>query len=288
MCKNTSKLADFNLIFPTNESAVYYFKGLREQQGLYCRDCGSSGHKWIEKKKMWQCLSCRHRMSVKVGTFMENSKMSELDWLRMIFFMMLTRQSMSALSLQSILGFSRYETVWYMLQRIRNAMGTENRRSLFQGKCDPLTMHNRKFELRFKSNAMVDRLREISLTVGNNHGSKNEMFLLAHPGLIKVNDCIQEEKGEYRYRYRSVKTYTHLAYSQSLNEGKPSKKTAKWIKNVLFNLECKLKGIHHFVMPYYLQLYIDEFVFRYNLRDESQIFKIAIETLIRPFGHDCG
>ena len=114
------------------------------------------------------------------------------------------------------------------------------------------------------------------------------MFLLAHPGFIKVNDSIQEETGEYRYRYRSVKTNTHLAYSQSLDKGKPSKKTAKWIKNVLFNLECKLKGVHHFVMPYYLQLYIYEFVFRYNLRDESQIFKIAVETLILPFGHDCG
>jgi hypothetical protein len=41
-------------------------------------------------------------------------------------------------------------------------------------------------------------------------------------------------------------------------------------------------------MPYYLQLYIDEFVFRYNLRDESQMFKVAVETLIQLAGHDCG
>ena len=73
-----------------------------------------------------------------------------------------------------------------------------------------------------------------------------------------------------------------------LAEGEPSKKVAKWIKNILFNLDCKLKGVHHFVMPYYLQLYIDEFVFRYNLRDESQMFKVAVETLIQLAGHDCG
>ncbi|MBI1266601.1 MAG: hypothetical protein GC193_04120, partial [Cryomorphaceae bacterium] len=86
----------------------------------------------------------------------------------------------------------------------------------------------------------------------------------------------------------SVKTNAHLAYNQSIDKGKSSEKTAEWIKKVLFNLECKLKGVHHFVMPYYLQLYVDEFAFRYNLRDESQTFKIAVQTLIRSFGHDCG
>jgi hypothetical protein len=73
-----------------------------------------------------------------------------------------------------------------------------------------------------------------------------------------------------------------------LDEGEPRNKAAKWIKKILFNLDCKLKGVHHFVMPYYLQLYIDEFVFRYNLRDESQMFKVAVETLIKLAGHDCG
>ena len=288
MCKNKSKLTEFDIIFPTNESAVNYFKCLREQQGLSCRNCGSSAHKWLEKKKMWQCLLCRKRMSVKVGTFMEHSKMPERDWLMMIFFMMLSRQSISALSLKSILGYSRYETVWYMLQRIRNSMGAENRRSLLQGRSDPLTLHNQSFELRFRSNAMVDRKREVSLTLDKSRNSKNMIFLLAHPGMVKVNGCDMEEVGEYRYRYRSVKTNTHLEYTQLIDKGEPSKKAAKWIRNVLFNLKCKLKGVHHFVMPYYLQQYLDEFVFRYNLRDESQLFKVAVETLIRFAGHDCG
>ena len=237
---------------------------------------------------MWECLHCRKRMSVKVGTFMEHSKMSERDWLMMIFMMTFTRQSISALSLQRILGYSRYETVWYMLQRIRNSMAAENRRSLLQGNIDPLTLYNQSFELRYRSNAMVDRMREISLTVEKRYNSKNRIFILAHPGIVKVNDCETEEVGEYRYRYRSVKTNTHLDYAQMLAEGEPRKKVAKWIKNILFNLDCKLKGVHHFVMPYYLQLYIDEFVFRYNLRDESQIFKVAVETLIQLAGHDCG
>ena len=89
--------------------------------------------------------------------------MSERDWLMMIFMMTFTRKSISALSLQRILGYSRYETVWYMLQRIRNSMAAENRRSLLLGKSDPLTLYNQSFELRYRSNAMVDRMREISL-----------------------------------------------------------------------------------------------------------------------------
>ena len=237
---------------------------------------------------MWECLRCRKRMSVKVGTFMEHSKMSERDWLMMIFFTTVTRQSISALSIQRILGYSRYETVWYMLQRIRNSMAAENRRSLLLGKIDPLTLYNQSFELRYRSNAMVDRMREISLTVEKSYNSKNRIFILAHPGIVKVNDSETEEVGEYRYRYRSVKTNPHLDYAQMLAEGEPRNKVAKWIKNILFNLDCKLKGVHHFVMPYYLQLYIDEFVFRYNLRDESQMFKVAVETLIQLAGHDCG
>jgi hypothetical protein len=291
MCKISNHLAEFDQIFPDNHSVIQYLKKVREKQGLSCRQCGCDSHNWLEKKKMWQCRSCRKRMSIKVGTCMENSKKPERDWFLVLYLVTITKQSFSAISIQSILGYSRYETVWYMLQRIRKSMSIENQRQFSINENDECSTIKQEFEIRNDKEVFLSSNRDISLIYRRTKGpsSDNRKILIAtHPQQIRIDQAVSDESMENRYRYRSVKSNQHLALLSILESIKMSGGKIKWIENVFFNLKCKLEGIHHLVMPYYLQLYIDEFTFRFNLRQHPKIFERSIELLFGIRRQLCG
>ena len=54
---------------------------------------------------------------------MENSNLGYKVWLWTLYFMSLTKKGFSALEMQRLLGHSRYESVWLMMQKIRISMG---------------------------------------------------------------------------------------------------------------------------------------------------------------------
>ncbi len=291
MCKISNHLAEFDRIFPDNETVIHYLKKVSEGQGLICRHCGCKSHSWIEKKKMWQCRSCRKRMSVKVGTCMENSKKPERDWFLVVYMLTTTKQSFSAISIQSILGYSRYETVWYMLQRIRKSMSIENQRQFSIYSNDECSTKKQEFEIRNDKEVFMSPNRDISLIYRRKKElsvNNRKNLITAHPQQILVDQVVSDESMDNRYRYRSVKSNQHLALESFLETIKISQGKIKWIENVFFNLKCKLEGIHHLVMPYYLQLYIDEFTFRFNLRHHPKIFERSIELLYGIRRQLCG
>lgn len=222
---------------------------------------------------------------------MENSKKPVRDWLLMLYLVTITKQSFSALSIQSILGYSRYETVWYMLQRIRKSMSIENQRLLSFYENSGFSLETKEHEVRKNNDVFLGSSRNISLIYSNIRepfGSVRKILIVSHPQEVLVDKVVGCEKMENRYRYRSVKTNQHLVYSQILEGFRNIAGTKKWIQNVFFNLKCKLEAIHHLVMPYYLQLYIDEFTFRFNFRKDPKIFNKSIELLFGISGQHCG
>ena len=54
---------------------------------------------------------------------MFDSNLGYKVWLWTLYFMSLTKKEFSALEMQRLLGHSRYESVWLMMQKIRISMG---------------------------------------------------------------------------------------------------------------------------------------------------------------------
>ena len=115
--------------FPDEQSCRDHFKENREGQGVICKKCGCMKHYWLKNKSQWQCSSCKFRTTLRSGTMMESSNLSIRKWYLAIFFMTYTKKGMSACELQRQLGHKRYDTVWSLMHRIRNAMG--NRDALY-------------------------------------------------------------------------------------------------------------------------------------------------------------
>ena len=122
------KYFDVNIIkfiesYPDEKSCKDNFKEVREKEGLRCKKCGCTKHYWLKAKYQWQCSECNFRTTLRSGTMMENSNLPFRKWYLAMAFMSFSKKGMPASELQRQLGHSRYESVWFMMHRIRKAMG---------------------------------------------------------------------------------------------------------------------------------------------------------------------
>jgi hypothetical protein len=64
---------------------------------------------------------------------MENSNLSFLIWYKTICLMSATKKGFSSKEIQRLLGLKRYEPVWAMVHKIREAMGQRDHRYTLEG-----------------------------------------------------------------------------------------------------------------------------------------------------------
>ena len=114
--------------FPDEKSCRSHLKKIRESEGIACKKCQNTKHYYLKSKQQWQCSQCRFRTTLRSGTMMESSKLSIRDWFISMAFMTYSKKGISAKELQRQLGYKRYEPVWFMMHKIRAAMGKRDDR----------------------------------------------------------------------------------------------------------------------------------------------------------------
>lgn len=122
-------ILNFTTVFPDENSCEIHFKNQREKEGIVCEKCGCKNHNWLPNKWQWQCKTCNFRTTVRSGTVMENSNLKVRLWYLAMLFMSYSKKRISAMELQRQLNHKRYDTIWSLMHRIRNAMG--NRDALY-------------------------------------------------------------------------------------------------------------------------------------------------------------
>jgi len=156
-------LLDFGNQFKDEAGCRSYLKEKREAAGVVCRKCGGREHYWLTPLGCWKCKGCSAWTNLRAGTIMEKSKMPVRMWFMCIHLMTSTKKAFSALEMQKQLGHKRYEPVWYMMQKIRRAMGKRDGNYLLHGEIE---MDDAFFEI-------VD-LQELD-ELGNKKGEEEEL-----------------------------------------------------------------------------------------------------------------
>jgi transposase-like protein len=116
-------LIEFQDRFPDEASCWRYLKAVRWPAGFRCPHCGDRKHAYLERRRLFQCASCRVQTSVTAQTVLHRTRTSLRQWFLAIFFLAHHKQSISALQLQHDLGLGSYETAWTMLHKLRSALG---------------------------------------------------------------------------------------------------------------------------------------------------------------------
>lgn len=279
------KLKDFLQQFPDEESCVLYIRRKREKEGITCRKCGCKSHSWYKTRSMWQCKNCRYRTSLKVGTVMEDSNLPLKTWMYAFYFMTHTKKSYSACEMQRILGHSRYETIWYLMQRIRQFISDNNRKLFTSGVFDH--RENLKSTIQVRRNKKGPEKSGPTIFINPEsylssmvRGSSDQMLLV----LATERNLDENAKPKH---YKSITEHFQSQYDLKFDNHKTKKKPLpKWIQNILYNVNCVIKGIHHLVQYKYLQLYLDEFNFKYNNRNDPEMFQHFIDKVFKPFWYN--
>lgn len=116
------ELIEFIDNFPNEDSCKQYFKEIREKKGVVCPKCGGINHYWKKDKSSFECKSCGRRISLKSGTVMHKSKLPFRYWFITIHLITSIKKTFAAKEIQRQLGHKRYQPIWHMIHKIREAM----------------------------------------------------------------------------------------------------------------------------------------------------------------------
>lgn len=128
-------------IFTNEDAARAHLEKQRWPNGPVCPHCQATGKavsaikgarakpsvahpEGVERKGLYQCNECRQQFTVTVKTVFERSKIPLNKWLAATFLMTSSKKGVSAHQIHRTLGVT-YKTAWFMMHRIREAMGED-------------------------------------------------------------------------------------------------------------------------------------------------------------------
>lgn len=261
-----------------------HFKRQREQNGITCKKCGHDRHYWLNAKNIWQCANCRFRTTLRSGTVMQGSHLPFKKWYLAMAFMTAENQGISAKEMQRQLKHRRYDTIWSLMHRIRNAMGNRQDQFTLEG----IIQFNETYLLRAtpdgrtlkrgKRNYAKEESKK-KLQLENLQAQKERLLTLHSIIKMKVHSPKKTQLSDWKSiqifdekligtsskssKYLSIKKhvqvetiYPHLTYLNDRN----SKKSM----SVIYDAKEWICAIYYRIKVKYLSLYLDEFCYRQN------------------------
>jgi len=129
--KQFKTIIDLVRVFPDEHSCHQYLASQRWDDGVIeCPfdGCGSDRAYVFADGIRYKCCKCKRKFTAKTGTFMEASKLPTIKWL-MAMYLVLHKKGVSSIQLGKDIGVTQ-KTAWFVLQRVRWALGNESEEML--------------------------------------------------------------------------------------------------------------------------------------------------------------
>jgi transposase-like protein len=289
-------VAQFEAMFPDEDACCTYLVQNRWPEGVRCPRCGNENVYELQTMRWkWECSACReggaYRFSHLVGTVFENTNKPLREWFRVIHFMLTSRKGVSALQVYRVMGFGSYKTAWYMCHRIRVGLrdrefhklmgiveadetfiggkaknrhkdkrgGGKGTGGMGSGKTPIAGAVSRKGNVVAR---VIENLQASTLTGFIRESVSHKVSLLVTDQWVGYKDLAPEFPHEVinhaagQYVVGTVHTNTIEGFWSIFKRG--------------------VVGTFHKVSRKYMPLYVAEFQFRYNNRENADIFGAAI------------
>jgi len=278
-------LAQFQAQFRDEAACRRYLAECRWPEGYHCPRCQHAEAFELPRRGLWPCKACGYQTSVTGGTVLHGTRTPLPLWFWAAYLVTTHTPGLSALQRQRQLGIVRYETAWAMLHKLRRAMVRPDR--------DPLKDHVEVDETYIGGpevglrggRQLLDKVLvvgaveirgrasgRVRLQVVPDASSRSLtgfVRAVVAPGARIATDAWQG------YAPLSALGYRHWPRTQ----GAPhrAEKLLPRVHRVFGNLKAWLVGTHHGVGHAHLQVYLDEFTFRFNRRRTPMA---AFQTLL--------
>ena len=282
-------LFSFTANFDSEEACRIHFKSERDKSGVKCHRCGHEHHYWIKSQWSYECKECRARTSLRSGTVMQSSNLSFMIWYKTMFLLTATKKGFSSKEIQKQLGLKRYEPVWSMVHKLRKAMGKRDARYTLEGMIEfdegYFTVESSEVEKSYgkrgrgaagKSNVAImaesTPLEELQTGKKSSQCRYFKAKVLGNHHATGINQLVQESIHsksivftDKSTSYIDIADYIELHVTEK-SSPQSTKQTLKWVHITISNAKRNLLGNYHKIKGKYLQLYLDEFVYKLNRR----------------------
>lgn len=281
-------LAEYQKRFNNEKACREYFYKLRWPNGFRCPKCRGVGCYPIKGRNEYQCIQCRHQISVTSGTVMHRSKLSLKIWFWAIYLVSRDKRGCSATQLSAELDIA-YSSAWYLLHRIRNAMAVRDSEYMLSGivemddtyygtpskggKRGRGTTKAKVMVALSKTNDGKPRFLKMKV-VGNLKGETVGEFAKAN---IQMGSIVQSD-AYYSYR-KPLEIFNHQYEVYESNTD-----MLKWLHTLIGNFKAFVNGTFHGLDDKHLQSYLDEFCYRFNRRGlRDQIFPRLLCAVVTSY-----
>jgi IS1 family transposase len=279
----------FEAMFPDEDACKAYLVARRWPNGIVCPRCGAV--KVFPVGTMpykWQCYECApdqgYRFSHIAGTIFENTNKPLRQWFKVVHLMTTSKKGISSLQIQRQMGFGSYETALNMTHKIRAAMIQPEQKLGGIVEVDETWVggkdYNRHWDKKSggRSGAGSGKIPVIGAVQrkGNvitrvlEKVTKQAATDFVHEA---VSDKVSLLATDAWDGYRSLnKTYPHAAVDHHRGQYVVGAVHTNTIEGFWSIFKRGIVGTFHKVSDKYLALYVAEFQFRYNNRQNADIF----------------
>ena len=298
-------LIDVTSEFATEEQCLGYLENMRWPEGVQCLACESqriskfqtkeSTRKRFSKKlgnvevrvpsrHLYQCLECGRQFSAALGTLFHDSHLPLQKWFLAIALLCNAKKSISALQLQRDLEVS-YRTAWYLAHRIRKAMEGKDSPQLTGIVESDETFIGGRFDKRRKRKPWKKPAVHGLIERGGKLEARHVSIATKEVLVAVVKDRVSPESQllvtDESAVYRTLgETYVHATVNHSIKEWARGSVHTNSLEGAFSLFKRAIIGSFHKISIKHLQRYLDEFAFRFNNRENEDLFGLTVARLL--------
>lgn len=280
-------LVEFQARFSNDESCADFLYEKCWPEGWICPRCGEMKAYRIAKRGLWECAACGRQTSVMAGTVLHRSHTPLHLWFLAMFLFVRDKRGLSAVALSGHLGVSQ-ETAWYMLHKLRRAMGEREKLYRLDGfveLCEYFFGAPKEGGSRFDDGTKTAVLVGLSSTEAG-RPRHLRMMALTRFDREHIHAAVQQmvAKGA-TISTCGLRGYLRLpswGYSHQRKTAfkAPAGPLATWPRVIVSNVRALIGGTYHHIHGKHLHAYLNECDYRFNRRFEPNSLFDHIATAV--------
>jgi transposase-like protein len=284
MIQQFDSLSEMMKVFHDEQTCIDHLRSIRWASGAFCPYCGSAKVYHFKKTpNVHKCgeAKCRQRFSIKVGTIFEDSKLPLRKWFIAIWMLTSHKKGISSAQLARDLSITQ-KSAWFMVHRLRHAARTKSFNRPLKGEIEAdETFMGGKDKNRHASKkkrgtggvgsgktpvfAMLERggeLRAKKVKSVRTYDLQSEIVRNVERGSTVMTDQWPAYNGlDYVWGYHHERVW------HSAGEYVRGRFHTNGIEGAFSHFKRQVYGIHHWISVKHMDRYLDEFTWRYNLRE---------------------
>ncbi|HSQ97290.1 MAG TPA: IS1595 family transposase [Rickettsiales bacterium] len=282
--------------FPSQEDCIKYLEKVKWNNEPRCPYCNSTKHSKTKYDNRYFCSNCRTSYSATVGTIFHDSKIPLQKWFLAICLVLNAKKGISSRQLARDIEVNK-NTAWRMQMQIRKAMnetpsllsgivemdetyiGGKPRKS--NNKDDDNNITPLKRGRGTKKTAVVGMVQRHGKVIAKKQSKLSFMDLkrTAKESIDFNNSILMTD--DYRGYIPFKNFINHQTVNHSNKQYVDGFKHTNTIEGFWGLLKRGITGQYHWLSDKYLNRYINEFCFKYNNRQNKNIFELLLINAVR-------